>query len=115
MYEADDRPLTEGELTLIGTVIRLADLFQDYIRETPLRDDPDTRDFLHLVRLLRWSAAQVMATQAPDQAWFWTPEWQARERQADADIAAGRITSFDSEEAFEAALAAAAAEHDANV
>jgi AbrB family looped-hinge helix DNA binding protein len=24
------------------------------------------------------------------QAWFWTPEWQAGEREASADIAAGR-------------------------
>jgi antitoxin PrlF len=25
------------------------------------------------------------------QAWFWTPEWQQKERQADADYAAGRF------------------------
>lgn len=25
-----------------------------------------------------------------DQAWFWTDRWQAMEREADADIAAGR-------------------------
>lgn len=27
-----------------------------------------------------------------DQAWFWKPEWQRGEREADADIAAGRTT-----------------------
>ena len=27
-----------------------------------------------------------------DQAWFWTERWQAMEREADADIAAGRAT-----------------------
>jgi len=27
-----------------------------------------------------------------DQAWFWTPEWQASEREADEDIEAGRIS-----------------------
>lgn len=26
----------------------------------------------------------------PDQAWFWTDEWQQKEREADEDIAAGR-------------------------
>lgn len=26
-----------------------------------------------------------------DQKWFWTPEWQEGEREADADIAAGRL------------------------
>lgn len=38
------------------------------------------------------------------QAWFWTPEWQAMEREADADIAAGRVERFESDEAFLAAL-----------
>ena len=28
------------------------------------------------------------------QAWFWTPEWQAGEREADTDIAAGRVETF---------------------
>ncbi len=34
------------------------------------------------------------------QAWFWSPEWQAGEREADADRAAGRIESFSSDEEF---------------
>ncbi len=34
------------------------------------------------------------------QAWFWTPEWQAGEREADEDIAAGRGEFFESGEAF---------------
>jgi len=28
----------------------------------------------------------------PTQAWFWSKEWQEKERQADADIAAGRVS-----------------------
>jgi hypothetical protein len=31
-----------------------------------------------------------------DQRWFWTPEWQAGERQADEDLAAGRYKTFKS-------------------
>ena len=38
------------------------------------------------------------------QAWFWTPEWQEGERQADADIAAGRVIRFESDEEFLAYL-----------
>ncbi|HKF19076.1 MAG TPA: AbrB/MazE/SpoVT family DNA-binding domain-containing protein [Candidatus Dormibacteraeota bacterium] len=38
------------------------------------------------------------------QAWFWTPEWQAGEREASADIAAGRLKVFDSDDAFLASL-----------
>ena len=26
-----------------------------------------------------------------DQLWFWTPEWQRKEREADEDIAQGRV------------------------
>jgi AbrB family looped-hinge helix DNA binding protein len=28
------------------------------------------------------------------QAWFWSPEWQAGEREADADRDAGRVETF---------------------
>jgi hypothetical protein len=40
----------------------------------------------------------------PGQAWFWTREWQAKEREADEDIAAGRGTTYESDEAFLGAL-----------
>lgn len=30
-----------------------------------------------------------------DQSWFWTERWQTMEREADADIAAGRATVVD--------------------
>ncbi len=49
----------------------------------------------------------------PTQAWFWTPEWQAKEREASADIAAGRVDRFQSGEEFLAALDAIDAELDA--
>jgi hypothetical protein len=29
-----------------------------------------------------------------EQAWFWTREWQAGEKEADEDIAAGRVKTF---------------------
>lgn len=36
------------------------------------------------------------------QAWFWTERWQRMEREADADIAAGRVERHDSiEELFD--------------
>ena len=37
----------------------------------------------------------------PTQAWFWTPEWQEKERAADDDIRAGRVSGpFRSVRAF---------------
>lgn len=40
--------------------------------------------------------ANIVASR--DQAWFWTPEWQAGEQEADEDLAAGRGIVFKSEE-----------------
>ena len=42
------------------------------------------------------------------QAWFWTKEWQAGGREADADLAAHRLEAFESEEAFIHALSSSA-------
>jgi antitoxin PrlF len=39
-----------------------------------------------------------------DQAWYWTSEWQEGERDADADLAAGRTRVFGSGEEFLASL-----------
>ena len=38
------------------------------------------------------------------QAWFWTPEWQKGEREADADIKAGRVYRANSVEELIASL-----------
>ena len=38
------------------------------------------------------------------QEWFWTPEWQAGEREADADQVAGRTEVFETGDAFLTAL-----------
>jgi antitoxin PrlF len=42
------------------------------------------------------------------QAWFWTPEWQAGEREADEDLRAGRTEAFSSGAALIAGLKAIA-------
>ena len=36
----------------------------------------------------------------PSQAWFWTERWQKMEREADEDIAAGRVKRFEDPESF---------------
>ncbi len=41
------------------------------------------------------------------QAYFWTPEWQAAEREASADIAEGRVQEFDNVDDLVANLSAA--------
>lgn len=39
-----------------------------------------------------------------DQAWFWTPEWQAKEAEVDAALARGEITTSETVEEFQAHL-----------
>jgi hypothetical protein len=36
----------------------------------------------------------------PEQAWFWTEEWQAKEREADKDLREGRYEEFDNLDDF---------------
>ncbi|MGZ3713823.1 MAG: hypothetical protein ACXVA4_00260, partial [Ktedonobacterales bacterium] len=40
----------------------------------------------------------------PEQWWYWTPEWQAMECEADQDKAAGHSVIYDSDDSFLAAL-----------
>ncbi|MGH3912733.1 MAG: hypothetical protein ACRDTC_04890 [Pseudonocardiaceae bacterium] len=42
---------------------------------------------------------------ALDQAWYWTPQWQAGEVDADADLVAGRLVRFHSAAEMDAHLA----------
>jgi hypothetical protein len=66
---------------------------------------------LALVREMRARAFDLMRQLNPDQAWFWTEEWQAKEREADADEAAGRSTVHASTDDFLAAMDARRAPH----
>ena len=54
------------------------------------------------VRELPDGTFQIRGTAAvpAEQAWFWADRWQRMEREADADIAAGRITTAASVEEF---------------
>jgi hypothetical protein len=40
----------------------------------------------------------------PDQWWFWTPEWQAGERETDAELAAGLSETYTNADVFLDAL-----------
>ena len=52
-----------------------------------------------LIRLVDGRVEMVPARLVPkDQLWFWTREWQKKEREADDDIARGRIKEFGSVE-----------------
>ena len=47
-----------------------------------------------LFQRLRTESGVVPPNTPADQVWFWSKEWQAGERQADHEIAAGQIDVF---------------------
>jgi hypothetical protein len=59
------------------------------------------RNRLKGLRAVVWLAMKELN---PDQAWFWTEEWQAGQRRAEADIAGGRTHFQENTEDFFAAL-----------
>ena len=63
-----------------------------FVSETPPRAP------VFVGRLQITHASGVLASDA-DTAYFWTPEWQAGEREADEDIREGRLTRFDDADA----------------
>jgi hypothetical protein len=91
--------------------IRWADVTIKQIAGTPESDAAERDRALALVRSVRAQAFALMQRLNPDQAWFWTEEWQAGEREADADIAAGRTTFHASTDDFLAAMDARRAAH----
>jgi AbrB family looped-hinge helix DNA binding protein len=75
----------KGQITLPEEVRRSAKLEEGDLLEIEVQDKG--------VIVLR-----PVGTIDRDQAWFWTEEWQRREREASEDIKAGRTIKFDSGE-----------------
>jgi len=74
----------KGQVTLPDDIRKAARLVEGDVLEAELTPDG----------ILLRPQKLIDATQA----WFWTPAWQAGERQADADQVAGRVESFRSGE-----------------
>lgn len=76
-----------------------------------LQQAPERDHLLDLVWSVRSQAFHLMRQLNPDQAWFWTEEWQAGERDVDRELAAGHGVTGTPED-FDAALAAIDADAD---
>ncbi len=73
---------SNGQITLPTAVRRKANLKEGDLLEIVVEEDGT-------VRLVPQVAIER------SQAYFWTPRWQAGEREADEDIKAGRVKKFD--------------------
>ena len=73
---------SNGQITLPASIRRLAQLKEGDTVEVQVDEDGT----IHLIPKLILDRSQ---------AYFWTERWQAGEQEAQADIAAGRLTRFD--------------------
>lgn len=97
----------------VGTVlVRFASVRLDLPRPLPeLREDNRDQwvtlrfvpgeDATMTTRLVEVAPREVDVWEPePDQRWFWTPDWQRREREVDEHVAAGRVETFDGSDDF---------------
>jgi hypothetical protein len=97
-------PALPGSIDELARLIRHADDGLERLRAHD--DDPEVQELLTIAQAQRHLLYLLMADVNPEQAWFWTESWQAGERAADADFAAGRSTFYASDDEFRAALKA---------
>jgi hypothetical protein len=76
----------------------------EHVTSLPESVTVERERMLATARPIREQAFALMARLNPDQAWFWTEEWQAGEREVDREIAAGNVTTFATLDEFDAAL-----------
>lgn len=106
-----NRDVLSGPRSLSGEGIRhvtqalnAADTLLETLTAESLGDADDVDELVAFTQALRRLAFLVLAEHNPGQAWFWTPEWQAGERQANREIRQGRGHVSYSDEEFLAAL-----------
>ncbi|HEY8287584.1 MAG TPA: hypothetical protein VIJ28_24655 [Chloroflexota bacterium] len=99
-------PADDESITIVANLIREADKYADTIATASPEIQAKYQDETIMVSALRRTGYLIMVDINPDQAWFWTEEWQAGEREVDANQAAGRSIIHASDEDFLASLAA---------
>ena len=117
---ADERRMVREHATLIeaskatpehlGDAIRLADRVLDRLQEQDVAHHSEVETLRTLALAARADAYALLQEANPEQAWFWTRGWQRKEREADADYAAGHFRRHEDTEGFLAAMDAARAD-----
>lgn len=96
MSDTGNLPMRHEAVILDTSVARRPRL----VIEVPREQEKAVQDALEtLSRMATGVSAQTIVLDAlriaAEQTYFWTPEWQAKERAADEAIAEGRVRTFD--------------------
>lgn len=94
----DNRGAAEQNLLMSLTAYVMAAPLSDL--PLPVIDDIDLSPHEPKFDATSTHSREIESSPDPEQAWFWTAEWQSGEREASEDIAAGRVESFDSAQDF---------------
>jgi hypothetical protein len=111
MRHRERLPADDASIEVVARLIRAADTYADALATQPRDVQGRYHDETVMIARLRHLAMIIMADINPDQAWFWTEEWQAGEREIDARIAAGRTIRHASTEDFLSSLEARCPSH----
>ncbi|MGH2387019.1 MAG: hypothetical protein ACRDIE_02355 [Chloroflexota bacterium] len=79
-------------IDIAGQIIQTSDRLIAEIRALPPEKAAEHAALLEQLETGRKLAFARMGQYNPEQLWFWTEEWQAGEREADREIAAGEVT-----------------------
>jgi hypothetical protein len=97
----------EQRVSTVADRLRWLDSMILRIEALPKTTERYEDDLMAYTRDMREVAFDAMRMLNPDQAWFWTEEWQRKEREADEELASGRpLAVYDTDDDFEAALQA---------
>ena len=92
--------LREEMIDQAAQALRQSDDLIEQIRALPDEVAADREALLVHAREVRRQAFDQMRELNLDQIWFWTEEWQAGEREADRQIAAGETIRFETDDAL---------------
>lgn len=111
VQQGERPPSDDASIDVVARLIRSADTYADALATQPRDVQGRYHDETVMIAGLRHLAMIIMADSNPDQAWFWTEEWQAGERAIDAHIAAGETIRHASTEDFLSSLEARCPSH----
>lgn len=98
-------------LKRVGKILRDIDAVTHAARETADLTDPEINRMITEFAAMRTPMIGIVRDLAPEEEWYWSEEWQAGEREIEAEKAAGRTNTYQSDDEFAALLTANRREH----
>lgn len=93
-------------LVVVGSAVRTLDQVIQITQDNGQAEQVDASEVLASLLAVRAELVSTIEEFAPEEAYIWTPEFQAEMRESEAEVAAGRARIFLDKESFDEALKA---------